>query len=178
MIPINFVVSLVLVPMSFVGSLVMPVLGPLFFSLIFLGISAIPLLVFPVAMVHMSMRYTYKAWLPTEMIKVWVKNIGPSLYWLMIFVVVNLPMIGIGVGMAFLVPYLQRFFLKTQQGWSTWILTQVWEGGMTEGFVFSCVWIPMAIIGRFTTTKIINQYNDGPMFFTQTLIISVGSQAL
>ena len=145
MIPIFFVVSLVLVPMNFVGSFDIPVLGPLVIGLIALGVYTIPLIVFPVAMVHMSMPYTFKAWLPTEMTKVWVKNIGPSLYWLMLFVIVNLPLIGILVGLGLLQNHLDTFFQVTLGSWATWILAQLGETA-TAGFLFSCVRFPLMFL--------------------------------
>ncbi len=49
---------------------------------ILLGIlSAVPLLVLPLAIVHMTAKYTYKAWILWELSKVFIKNIGPALYW-------------------------------------------------------------------------------------------------
>ncbi|MCH7685693.1 MAG: RDD family protein [Planctomycetes bacterium] len=168
MIPINFVVSLVLVPMAIVSSFVMPVLGPLVIGLIVLGVYAIPLLVFPVAMVHMSMPYTYKAWLPTEMIKIWAKNIGPALYWLMLFVVVNLPMIGILAGIALLSNQLADFIDSKGilGGWTTWILAQVWESGIESGFLFYCLWIPMVIFFAFLIVTPICLLAAVPAVFT------------
>ena len=144
MIPIYFVASMVLVPMVIVGSFIMPVLGALVIGLIVLGIYCIPLLVFPIAMVHMSMPYSYKAWLPTEMIKIWAKNIVPALYWLMVFVVVNLPLIGIFVGIGLLSNHLAGFFQNTLGSWTTGIFAKLGEN-VTEGFLFSCVHIPLAI---------------------------------
>jgi uncharacterized RDD family membrane protein YckC/phage FluMu protein Com len=107
------------------------------------------LLMYPVAMVHMSMPYTYRAWLPTETAKIWAKNIGPSLYWLMVFVVVNLPMIGILVGIGFLANQLGDFFQDTLRSWSTWILAQTWGSRLREGFIFQCVYVPLAILFAF-----------------------------
>src|SRR5690606_16611400 len=40
-----------------------------------------PLLSFPLAMVHQTAKYTYKAWIGWEMAKVFARNVGPSFYW-------------------------------------------------------------------------------------------------
>ncbi len=55
-------------------------------------IAFIGLLIFPLAMVHMSMPYTYKAWIPYYMAISLGKNILPALYWLMMAIAVLLPM--------------------------------------------------------------------------------------
>lgn len=51
------------------------------------------LLVFPLAMVHMSMPYTYKAWTPFHMAIALGKNILPALYFLVMRLTATLPFV-------------------------------------------------------------------------------------
>lgn len=55
-----------------------------------------PYLCFAVAMVHMTMPYTYKAWIAYHMGRLFFRNIGPALYWLVLAIVVHLPLLMIG----------------------------------------------------------------------------------
>lgn len=52
---------------------------------------AIPLLLLPIAMVHMASRYSYKAWILWELLKVGTKNLGPLLYFFVVAFVAILP---------------------------------------------------------------------------------------
>jgi len=51
----------------------------------------IPLLILPIALVHMSSRYSYKAWILWELIKVAVKNMGALLYFFVVALVAVIP---------------------------------------------------------------------------------------
>lgn len=48
-------------------------------------------LVYPLATVHLTQKYTYKAWVGWEMLKVFVSNAGPAVYYCIIFFLVFLP---------------------------------------------------------------------------------------
>ncbi|MCA9053810.1 MAG: RDD family protein [Planctomycetaceae bacterium] len=54
-----------------------------------------PYLFFPQAMVHMSVRHRYKAWILWDQIVIFFKNAGATLYWWLVAVVVFLPAIVI-----------------------------------------------------------------------------------
>ncbi|MEX1098499.1 MAG: RDD family protein [Planctomycetales bacterium] len=51
-------------------------------------------LFFPLAQVHMTVRYTYKSWLPVDMLVVFFKNIAPALYWCVMWLVLFLPLVA------------------------------------------------------------------------------------
>lgn len=55
------------------------------------SIDLVALLIFPLAMVHMSMPYTYKAWTPYHMGICLGKNILPALYWFVLALAALLP---------------------------------------------------------------------------------------
>lgn len=63
------------------------------FVLIALGLSVFPALVYPLALIHMTQRYTYKAWILWEMLIVAVKNLGASLYFWVVGLVLMLPVV-------------------------------------------------------------------------------------
>ena len=59
--------------------------GPFLFLMPF-----VPLF-YPLATVHLTQKYTYKAWIGWEMAKVLVRNIGPAVYYCLIFLIVLTP---------------------------------------------------------------------------------------
>jgi uncharacterized RDD family membrane protein YckC/DNA-directed RNA polymerase subunit M/transcription elongation factor TFIIS len=67
-----------------------------------LPIPLLPLAVFPIALIHMAMPYTYKAWIGWEMAKIFVKNIGQVLYWWVVFLAVQFPVLAILGGLTYL----------------------------------------------------------------------------
>ncbi|GAB4135082.1 MAG: hypothetical protein Tsb009_00930 [Planctomycetaceae bacterium] len=48
-------------------------------------------LMFPIAMVHMSMPYTYKGWLPVNLVIIFSRVALPALYWFLAFLAAILP---------------------------------------------------------------------------------------
>lgn len=96
------------IPMAIAGSFDMNYAVSAAFDLLLL---VLWLLVFPLAMVHMSMPYTYKAWTPYHMGISLGKNILPALYWFVQLLAATLP------------------FLATAL-----ILHLTWEGGLAQLF--------------------------------------------
>jgi len=60
----------------------LPLVGVILFLL--------PYLVLPIALIHMSRRYTYPAFLPINMLRVFFKNFAPVSYVWIVFIVVNI----------------------------------------------------------------------------------------
>ena len=93
MLPVIPFALLIAIPMGVVTAAGLGTAGVGLMVIGYLALWAFPLLVYPIAMVHMTVPYTYKAWLPWEMIRLFFKNIGPSLYWVMVAVAVQLPLV-------------------------------------------------------------------------------------
>lgn len=71
-----------------VALLGMPVIVPL----VFVGLALLlAQLMFPVAMVHMSMPVTYRGWLLTSLFPSFAKTAAPALYWLLFFGITMFP---------------------------------------------------------------------------------------
>ncbi len=120
----------------------------------------LPLLMFPVAIVHMSQRYTYKAWLLFDMVRMTAKNILPVLYWWVVTTVNHLPAIGWFMGFA----ALTVIYSLVLMAWVNTIVKYVYkEFGfffvmLTYGGLFGLVWllvflalVPLAISATATT---------------------------
>lgn len=115
-----------------------------------------PLIVFPLVMVHMAMPYTYKAWIGWEMAKILVQNIGQILYWWVVFLVVELPVLAIAGGVTYFIVaqnLAQRFagwlfasasWLNNLTGMSNAVTADQWNQGEVP-FMF------MAITALFAT---------------------------
>jgi uncharacterized RDD family membrane protein YckC len=48
---------------------------------------------FPIAQVHLNGTHSYKSYLPVDMLVLFFKNIGATLYWLVMWLAVHLPMV-------------------------------------------------------------------------------------
>jgi len=66
-------------------------------------IQILPVLVLPIAMVHMTAKHRYKAWILWELVQILAKNIGPTLYLLVIAGLVFLPVMLLAAGIFFLI---------------------------------------------------------------------------
>lgn len=93
LLPILVVAAMIMFPMGFLQALVTG--SPLVAGLILASIYLMPIFVFPIAIVHMSMPYTYKAWLPVDLVRILLKNFPATLYWVLVAVVVHLPILTI-----------------------------------------------------------------------------------
>ena len=70
-------------------------LGPTTTGIILGSLYAAPYFLLPIALVHMTMPYTYKAWLPWELLRIFGKNAMAAIYLLVIGTVVSLPFLAI-----------------------------------------------------------------------------------
>jgi uncharacterized RDD family membrane protein YckC len=95
-------------------TLALTFVNPLIGSILSISLLIFPLLVLPAAVVHMSQKYSYRAWLLTWMARDFGKTIGPSLYifTMNLFLVLLVPIAaGVAIGV-----------MRSQI--STWLLTQ------------------------------------------------------
>jgi uncharacterized RDD family membrane protein YckC len=101
-----------------------------------LGFGLFPAVAFPLAMVHMTAKYTYKAWVLWELLKVFTKNVGPALYWVMMAVLLLLPFAGIFAGIELAGGGMNLFFNErylglTEQGFqAVWGIVGMQPSGM------------------------------------------------
>lgn len=102
--PFTFI-PIVIGVVAAIGATVLP---PQMMILLAIFGGGIPVLIgflaFPVSQVHLTMRHSWPAWSPWHMLKATFKNIGPTMYWLMMFLVTHLFSIalvaGVGIAMA------------------------------------------------------------------------------
>jgi uncharacterized RDD family membrane protein YckC len=68
-----------------------------------LGLGAFMLWFYPLATVHMTQEYTYKAWILWELLKIGLRNFGPAVYYFIIAIVSAIPVAVVLVPIALLV---------------------------------------------------------------------------
>jgi len=101
-----------------------------------------PLLSFPLAMVHQTAKYTYKSWIGWELARVFVRNIGPSLFWsVMALVTLIIPFGAIFGGLEAAGgganPFTNPHFTGAIQNGIGWVFAQAGENA--DGWIFSTV---------------------------------------
>lgn len=112
---------------------------------------------YPLATVHMTQKYTYKAWIGWEMLKVGLRNIGPALYYFVVGFVVSLPVLLVAVPMQFVIglngagnPFLGSNIRGVTSAIATAILKLTGDTQPNpESFSFIIAMIPLNIIAAF-----------------------------
>lgn len=64
----------------------------------------LPILCLPIALVHMTQKYTYKAYLPWDMFRIFCKTTSPSMYLLMMAIVVHLGVLIAAIVLTIVMP--------------------------------------------------------------------------
>jgi uncharacterized RDD family membrane protein YckC len=109
---------------------------------------------YPLATVHMTQKYTYKAWIFWEMLKVGVKNIGPAFYYFIIGFVVSLPVLVVALPMAFVIgptgnPFTSANIGGVTNGITAWFIRLIGETSQPGDWIYSLVLIPLNLIAAF-----------------------------
>jgi uncharacterized RDD family membrane protein YckC len=118
------------------------VLNPLQLGIILGVFLLFPLLSFPLAMVHQTAKYTYKAWIGWEMAKIFSRNVGPSLYWgVMALVMFIIPFGAILGGLEAagggINPFTNPYFTGAMQSGLAWLFGLI--GERPEGWLFTTI---------------------------------------
>lgn len=111
------------------------------------GVAALlPLFTLPIAMIHMTQRYSYKAYLPTEMTRIFFRMPVPVLYWMVIGLVVYLVPLGAAVTAAVMFRRVLAEFTKASAQLVSWANANTM--GLEDGFFkFTLLQMPsMALI--------------------------------
>lgn len=112
-------------------------------------------LVYPLATVHLTQKYTYKAWIAWELIKIAFRNVGPALYYFIVAFAVTLPVaLIVGLPIALLMGGQMNPFLSPTVNWGTggitsWLLRLFGEQPDPEGWLFMVVKLPLNLIAAF-----------------------------
>ncbi len=120
--------------------------GALGFLAVLGACALFPVFVYPLAMVHMTQQYTYKAWILWEMLKVALRNMGPAFYFWIIAIAVSIPLAVIVVPLAFVMgldsgmnPFLSNNVTGLTARITTWILELVGEQATPDGWLFMLI---------------------------------------
>jgi len=122
-------------------------IGEVFGSIYVVLITAVVVLsytVLPLALVHMSMLYTYKAWILWDMIVVFCKNIGPAMFWWVLALSVFLPVMAILGLFVWLMLYFmggasEAAVMGKLGSVTAWFLTTIGETPTEGTFTYSAI---------------------------------------
>lgn len=166
--PIMLVMSLLgAITMSVGGAAAFGILGALFA----LGMGAVLLWFYPIATVHMTQEYTYKAWILWELLKVGIKNIGPSAYFFVIAIVAMIPVVLVAVPLLLFVvgppfnPFQSENVYWVTGGITGWFLELIGERVEPDGWLFRLIVIPLNFIATFIVLAPIYLVAGFPLVF-------------
>ncbi len=98
-----------------------------------------PMFVFPLAIIHMTSKYSYKAWVLYELLKVFVRNIGATLYGFLIGLLLAAPFIAIAVALTLvgggINPFTNPHFTGLNERVVSWAFGLIGES--TESWMFT-----------------------------------------
>jgi len=117
------------------------------------------LLFYPLATVHLTQKYTYKAWVGWEMMKVLLRNFGPAVYYCVIAFVVFLPVALVAAPMFWVMgldgggnPFLGSNVHNVCLQITTWFLKLTGDADpKSDTIVFIICMIPLKIGAAFIT---------------------------
>ncbi|WP_437186467.1 RDD family protein [Planctomicrobium sp. SH668] len=110
---------------------------PKFCGGMILAAEALPFLVLPIALVHMTTRHPYKAWILWELLKLFGKNAGATLYFLFVGFIAFLPALAAAGGVFYMIGTLNPFVSEVVVGApigdapATADAVQAWSPGIT-----------------------------------------------
>ncbi len=149
--PVVPVLTIVIATIAMAGSLVASNMGMAVGAIIAGCAWLLPMFVLPVALVHMTMTYTYKAFLPVDMLKVAFNNIGAVLYWWMMAFVVSLPfaIIAAVIG-SFFAESIGMSISESVPPLTRWVLSLIGEDPLLENWIFNTIsaliWTGIAVL--------------------------------
>lgn len=116
-------------------------------------------LIYPLATVHLTQKYTYKAWVGWEMLKVALRNFGPAAYYCLLFVLVLLPVALVAAPMVWLMgldgggnPFLGGNIHHVCTVITDWFLRLTGDQQpKPDTFVYVICMIPLKITAAFLT---------------------------
>lgn len=124
------------------------------------------LILMPIAMVHMTTRYTYKGWILWELLKIFFKNFAPTVFFLIVSMVVLLPVAILALPIYLLLfksysPFHSSTILNLNDKATLWLMGIVELGSDKEGVYYylikamfnimfaSVVLTPMCMVAGF-----------------------------
>jgi hypothetical protein len=147
---------IVFLPAWFLFGLLGPVIG--LFSTdamkVAMGVMIVlPFLLFPLATIHMTARYTYKAWILWELLVTFARAAAPCFYWLFQATVVLGPVFGLfflidqfGGGLN---PFSNTYVDKGAIGFTEWVLGLIGEQPNAESIVYILIRIFTELVMGF-----------------------------
>jgi len=133
-----------------------PLVGSIAFDAIYLPLV---LLFYPIATVHLTQKYTYKAWVGWEMLKLALRNFGPAAYYCVLALIMAIPIALVAVPMIWVMgvngggnPFLGGNIDHVCNLITVWFLKLTGDmDPKPDGFVYIICMIPLKIAAAFLT---------------------------
>lgn len=123
------------------GPALLAVMGTLF---------GLPFLAWPLANVHLVGKYTHPAWIGWDLMKIFFRNAGPSLYTLIISFVMALPVVGIIAALQFAGgganPFTNPQVIGLSDRIVSWFASVIGEQWQSGDFMYRAVQAPLMLI--------------------------------
>ncbi|MEX2288440.1 MAG: RDD family protein [Planctomycetaceae bacterium] len=149
MIPVMLIALPVLGAMVVLTALALDSSGLSMIGIAFGGLALFPYLAYPVAMSHMAMPYTYKAYLPIDMVVLFFRNIGPALYWWMMALLITAPIWGYLFLINYFAEQIIGFVVPALTNAALWCAGFIVNSRDTSSWAYAMFWYPFAALTGF-----------------------------
>lgn len=121
-----------------------------------LGLYLVGTLTFPIAISHMSAKYTYKAYLPNQMFPLMGRNFAAVAYWWLIAIALNLVVMIAAFALGYFMTDVMELYLRAIAKILELAEIKNWEDENQRGFlfyvIFPLVGFPLVFITTFILT--------------------------
>jgi hypothetical protein len=114
----------------------------------------LPYVVFPLALVHMTAKYTYKAWIGWDLLVTFSKTAGACFYWLIQALILAGPIFGILAALHYfgggVSPFTNTHLVSWAERFTRWCLEKAGETLTVPGdFTFEAIRVPVMMFFGF-----------------------------
>lgn len=115
------------------------------------GLALLPALVLPLALIHMTSRHPYKAWILWDLLMVLGKNFAPTIVLHLLNFAVFLPVLLVAGGIGFFLqagnPFLSEPLTNVTGKVTEWLMSVVGISGGPESVMYAIIKGPLNIVG-------------------------------
>ena len=120
---------------------------PMFQALLGVFLGLIPLIMLPIAMIHMTARHSYKGWIFFELVKDFFKNFAWVMYYHIVALIVVLPAAALAGGIFYLIqdvnPFHSEVVNKVTKGITMWLINIVGMNAGPDSMVYTMLLVPL-----------------------------------
>ncbi|TWT56702.1 RDD family protein [Thalassoglobus neptunius] len=127
--------------------------NPVFVGIAILLIGVIPLVLLPLAMIHMTAKYKYKGWILWELLKDFTKAFPGVIYFHIVAFIVAIPAVLVAVGIFYLIqdinPFNSSVVNNITKNITQWTIDTIGMNADSDSMIYTLILVPLNISAAF-----------------------------